>query len=229
MNKVSCITVTRNRVPHLKKCIKYFKEQTHKDKELIIVYYSSDKETESFLKENRNSFIDNNIYFYKFVEQEGLYLGAIRNFAISKSQGDWICIWDDDDYYDEKRIKNQLKFCLKEKIDACTLRSILIYSNKYQELKLTFERQEMGWEGSLLCKKNSMPKYVNKAKGEDTPVLERLYNEHKLLSYFDPELYVYIFHDQNVSGNVHKERIFDSSMSLDINKIREFKKKLDWI
>tara|TARA_Y100000389_G_scaffold62710_1_gene58809 strand:+ start:4345 stop:5034 length:690 start_codon:yes stop_codon:yes gene_type:complete len=229
MNKVSCITVTRNRVPHLKKCIKYFNEQTHKDKELIIVYYSSDKETESYLKENRNSFIDNNIYFYKFVEQEGLYLGAIRNFAISKSQGDWICIWDDDDYYDEKRIKNQLKFCLKEKIDACTLRSILIYSNKYQELKLTFERQEMGWEGSLLCKKNSMPKYVNKSKGEDTPVLERLYNEHKLLSYFDPELYVYIFHDQNVSGNVHKERIFDSSMSLDANKIREFKKKLDWI
>lgn len=229
MNKVSCITVTRNRIPHLKKCVKYFTEQTHKDKELIIVYYSGDKETESYLKENRNSFIKNNIYFYKFIEQEGLYLGAIRNFAISKSQGNWICIWDDDDYYDKNRIKNQLKFCLQENIDANTLRSILIYSNKYQELKLTFERQEMGWEGSLLCKKNSMPKYVNKSKGEDTPVLERLYNEHKLLTYFDPELYVYIFHDQNVSGNVHKERIFDSSMSLDINKIREFKKKLDWI
>jgi len=109
------------------------------------------------------------------------------------------------------------------------LRSILIYSNKYQELKLTFERQEMGWEGSLLCRKNSMPKYVNKAKGEDTPVLERLHSEDKLLTQFDPELYVYIFHDQNVSGNVHKERIFDSSLSLDVNKIREFKKKLDWI
>jgi len=229
MNKVSCITVTRNRVPHLKNCVKYFTEQTHKDKELIIVYYSNDKETESYLKKNEKVFEKNNIYFYKFIEQEGLYLGAIRNFAISKSQGDWICIWDDDDYYDEKRIKNQLKFCLKESIDACTLRAILIYSNKYQELKLTFERQEIGWEGSLLCKKNSMPKYVNKSKGEDTPVLERLYNEHKLLTYFEPDLYVYIFHDHNVSGSVHKERLFQNSLELGGNKVREFKKKLDWI
>ena len=181
------------------------------------------------MKQNKKVFEKNNIYFHKFVEQEGLYLGAIRNFAISKSQGNWICIWDDDDYYDKNRIKNQLKFCLQENVDASTLRSILIYSNKYQELRLTFERQEMGWEGSLLCKKSSMPKYVNKSKGEDTPVLERLYNEDKLLTQFDPELYVYIFHDQNVSGSVHKERIFESSLELGIRKVRDFKKKLDWI
>ena len=229
MNKVSCITVTKDRVSYLKKSIDYFINQTHEDKELIVVYYSNDKETESFLKHNRNSFIENNIYFYKFVEENGLYLGSVRNFAISKATGNWICIWDDDDYYDTKRIKNQLKFCLEKNIDACTLSSIMIYSNKYQELKISFERLELGWEGSLLCKKDTMPKYTNKAKGEDTPVLEKLIDENKLLTLFDPELYVYIFHDQNVSGGVHKERIFENSYVMNIKKIREFKKKLDWI
>ena len=229
MNKVSCITVTKNRVSYLKKSIDYFIGQSHKDKELIIVYYNSDKETESFLKHNKNEFEKNNIYFYKFVDDAGMSLGAIRNFAVSKATGNWICIWDDDDYYDVKRIKNQLKFCLEKNIEACTLSSIMIYSNKYQELKTSFERMDLGWEGSLICKKNSMPKYINKSKGEDTPVLERLIKENKLLTLFDPELYVYIFHDQNTSGDVHKERIFDTGIVLDIKKIREFKKKLDWI
>ena len=45
MNKVSCITVTKNRVPLLKKCIEFFLTQTHQDKELIIVYYNTDLET----------------------------------------------------------------------------------------------------------------------------------------------------------------------------------------
>ena len=77
--------------------------------------------------------------------------------------------------------------------------------------------------------KSSMPKYINKAKGEDTPVLERLIKENKLLTMIDPEMYVYIFHDQNVSGSMHKERIFDNSLEIDMITVREFKKKLDWI
>jgi glycosyltransferase involved in cell wall biosynthesis len=139
MEKVSCITVTRDRVPLLKKCIKHFKEQTYQNKELIIVYYNTDDETKQFLLDNQEDLNNHNVFFYMFVEDEGLYLGAIRNIATSKATGEWLCIWDDDDWYANDRIESQLNFCLDNELDSSSLRSILIYSNKYQELKLSFE------------------------------------------------------------------------------------------
>jgi len=228
MNKVSCVTVTRNRVDLLKKCIEYFNYQTHEEKELIIVYYNTDIETKKFLDNNKDSLNEQNIFFHMFVEDIGLYLGAIRNYAIQKASGDWICIWDDDDWYSNDRIEKQLNFCLVNNLIATSLRSILIYSNKYQDLKLSFERSE-GWEGSLFVKKEHIPRYRNLAKGEDTPVLLDLVYNHEYMTQFEPDLYVYIFHDQNISGNRHKQTILDNSYELDIKKQRTFKQKLDWI
>ena len=228
MNKVSCITVTRDRLEYLKKSIEHFAKQTHENKEHIIVYYNTDKETEEFLLENKKYLNDNNVFFYKFVEDEGQFLGAVRNFSISKATGDWVIIWDDDDWYDEKRIEKQLEFCLEQERDACTLKSLIIFSNKFQEMKVSFERVN-GWEGSLLCRKEHMPRYKNAKSGEDTPVLTKLSEKYKLCTLFDPELYVYIFHDENTSSGRHKQDIFDNSYKLDIKKTRELKKKLDWI
>ena len=228
MDKVSCITVTRDRVSLLKTCISHFKKQTYDNKELIIVYYNTDKETELFLKENKDELNKDNVFFYMFVEDEGLFLGATRNFAVSKATGNWVMVWDDDDWYSENRIEKQLKFCIENDLDACTLKSILIFSNKYQKLKVSFERYE-GWEGSLICRKDSMPKYKNLKVGEDTPVLQKLIDDNVMTTLFDPDLYVYIFHDANTSGNRHKQEIFDNSHELNIRKTREIKEKLDWI
>jgi glycosyltransferase involved in cell wall biosynthesis len=228
MNKVSCITVTKNRVQHLKKCIVYFMGQTHEDKELIIVYYNTDKDTEDYLIENKQELNNNNIHFYKFVEDEGLYLGAIRNFAINKATGDWLCIWDDDDYYSEHRIKEQLDFCLEQNLIGCTLRSILLYSSKLAAFKLTFERPE-GWEGSLFVRRSKMRKYKNLKKGEDTPVVMYLIENGNFDTLFNPDLYVYMFHDANTSGNIHKETLLENSFELNIKKQRELHNKLHWL
>jgi hypothetical protein len=74
-----------------------------------------------------------------------------------------------------------------------------------------------------------MPKYKNLRTGEDTPVVKHLLENNSYKTQFNPELYVYIFHDSNISGTRHKQNIFDESYKLDIKKIREFKQKLDWI
>ncbi len=132
------------------------------------------------------------------------------------------------DGYANEKIEKQLKVCLDHNLDASTLRSLMIYSNKYQELKLSFEREE-GWEGSLLAKRNLMPKYKNLKAGEDTPVLDALKNSCEYATQFEPELYCYIFHDSNTSGDRHKEELLENSYDLNMKKIREFKQKLGWI
>lgn len=228
MEKVSCLTITNNRLKLLKKSIQHFLNQTYKNRELIIVYYNTDENTKKWLITNKEYLNSNNIFFYMFVVDDGLHLGAIRNYGIKKTKGDWICIWDDDDWFSPFRIEKQMIFCQENKLDACTLRSIMIYSDKYQELKLSYERSD-GWEGSLLVKKLIIPKYHNAKKGEDTPVVMKLISDYKFLTLFDPELYVYIFHDKNISGSRHKQKILDASLELDIKKQREFKNKIGWI
>lgn len=222
MNRVSCITVTKNRVHFLKNCIEYFINQTHDDKELVIVYYNTDQETHEYLKEHHDYLMENDVYYYKFIEDEGMHLGAVRNFAISNAKGDWLCIWDDDDYYSPKRIENQLQFCLEKDMSACTLSSIMIFSEKYQEVKISFHRA-IGWEGSLFIRKEEMPRYRNLAKGEDTPILYDIFHIGIAETLFDPELYVYRLHDNNTSGSRHIQQLYDTSLTLDANKNREFK------
>jgi len=228
MNKISCITITKNRVEHLVKCINYFIAQTHENKELIIVYYNTDTHTEKYLKAQKERLDENNIKIFKFIEDDGMYLGAIRNYAIMNATGDWICIWDDDDYFAENRIESQLNYCLEYDLEATALRSLIIFSDKYQEIKLSYERLE-GWEGSLFVKREIMPRYKNLNKGEDTPVLLTLISDYNYKTQFEPELYIYIFHDSNISGNRHKQNILNNSYKLDIKKIRELKQKLNWL
>jgi glycosyltransferase involved in cell wall biosynthesis len=228
MNKVSCITVTKNRVSHLKKCIQYFINQTHEDKELIIVYYNVDKKTEKYLNDNSVFLTKNNVKYFKFIEDEGLHLGTIRNFAITKSTGKWLCIWDDDDYYSNVRIENQLNECISKDLIGCSLERIMIYNKSKKEIKLSFKRQE-GWEGSIFVMKDYMPKYRNIPKGEDTPVLHELIESSNFITLLEPDLYGYIFHENNISGDSHKENILRNSYDVDIRMVSKYKLKLDWL
>ena len=228
MNNISCITVTRDRINHLSNCINLFIKQSYQDKELIIVYYNTDKSTEKYLKAQHDRLVENNIKYYKFIEDDGMYLGAVRNFAISKAQGEYICVWDDDDFHAPDRLEKQHQFCIDNELIGCTLRCLLIYSHKYRQFKLSFER-DSGWEGSLLVKKEFMPRYKNLKSGEDTPVIDKLTINPNFKTLFNPDLYVYIFHDNNISGGRHKEEILGNSFDLNIEKSRELYDKIYWL
>lgn len=225
-NRVSAITVTRNRVKFLQKSIEYFINQTYDNKEMLIMYYDDDDETKNYLlsldKTWRN---DNNIRIFKHIPMEGIYLGSLRNFLIEQSTGEYIIIWDDDDYHAPERIEFQLEEILKDDLVACTLKSLLIFSETRQEVKLSFERIE-GWEGTLMCLKDKMPLYMNLQRYEDTPVLENLFLNQKAKSVHNPDLYVYYLHSNNISTEYHKEELFFNSYELTGAKNFEIKTKI---
>ena len=228
MDKISCITITKNRVHYLKKCISYYLYQTHENKELVIIYYNTDPDTEKFLFDNEEEFTKQNIKFFKFIEDDAIKLGSVRNLATTKATGDWLAVWDDDDWNCETRLEKQLEFCKDNNMIGCTLRSVVIYSCVYRKFLLTFERYE-GWECTLFVRRDKMLKYKNLATGEDTPLVQELLESPTFKTMFNPDLYVYIFHKENVSGVRHKQNILDASYDLGVEKTRMLNEKLNLI
>lgn len=215
---VSCITVTKNRVDFLKKSISHYINQTYNDKELIIGYYLSDLDTKDYLENLPFNFTnENNINFYPLTDQT---TGSARNHIIQKASGEYLCIWDDDDYYHPNRIQEQLTYLKSSNRLATALVSILVYSTKREEVRLGFERIT-GWEGSLLLHKSIFTNYEDLTTGEDTPLLIHLDNQKQLALQFNPDLYIYILHDSNTSSVRHLENIFDYSFKLSPKKNRE--------
>ena len=228
-NKVSVITVTKNRCNFLKTSIKYYLEQTHTNKEMLILYYSDDLETSDYLKSLNEVFTSsNNIRVFKHIVTTGTYLGSLRNYLVEKATGKYIIIWDDDDYHHPDRIKLQLEKCVDSGLPACTLRSLLVFSESRQEVRLSFERIE-GWEGTLICKRSDMPMYRNIDRYEDTPVIDSLYLTEKLITLHNPDLYVYYLHDNNISTSLHKEELYNNSLELNGSKNYKIKKLIGFI
>lgn len=93
---ISCITITKNRPKLLAQSIELFKLQSFSDKEMIVIYYSNDLDTIKLIDNYKDEL---NINFFEYDINLNYTLGDIRNYAISKTNGEYICVWDDDDIF----------------------------------------------------------------------------------------------------------------------------------
>ena len=90
--KISIITVVKNGMPHLKDCIKSFKNQSYSAKELIIVYSKSNDGTEKYIKK-----LNGNIKIFKDEKYKNKF-GPL-NIGIKKATGKIIGLLHSDDFY----------------------------------------------------------------------------------------------------------------------------------
>jgi glycosyltransferase involved in cell wall biosynthesis len=211
---ISCLTVTNNRYKLLLKSIDMFNKQTFEKKEMIIVYYSTDKDT---IDNVVNKIKQDNIHFHIYDPKDNLTLGEIRNYSVEKANGDYICIWDDDDIFHPERL--QAQFDNLKGYNTCTLAREIKYEIFFDKITITPFR-EKGWENSLLCKKEFMTKYGKLNLGEDTEMLEKLENVNVI---DQPHLYTYIFHGMNTISKIHFDKIGISRLRPGLEKsMRKF-------
>ena len=85
--KISCITLTYGRVPHLNECLESFLRQTHPDRELIILNTCPQQTLQGEFP---------NVRIVNLTERPR-NLGHARNLAIEQCTGEIICLLDDDD------------------------------------------------------------------------------------------------------------------------------------
>lgn len=204
---ISCICITQKRVPQLARTIMCFLNQTHTHKELVILFEAKDTETGKYAIEGPYA-KHPLIKWLRVNKPEDMYLGQLRNYAIERATGKFICQWDDDDWYHPEKLSFQLTELIENKTLANVLGYEIIYDAVARNSYLSCLRY---WEGTLLCYRElalSNP-YPNLKRGEDTPVIKALLDKRAIhLSRLITPLYIYTYHGSNTWDYNHFSGFF---------------------
>lgn len=211
---ISCICVTDNRPVLLKRAISCFEAQNYPNKELVISYPKKDLRTKTLIENIPQS---GELNILKLEREDEESVGNARNLAIAKCRGDYICVWDDDDWYHSSRLSFQFNSMqtVGKGYNASILTRVLLFDNTKRKAYMSFP---YSWENSLLCRKEIIlqNQYAHRNKGEDTHIIKFL-DAKKFLYHIDdaPFLYIYIYHGQNTWDYKHYEYLINKSELLD--------------
>ncbi|NQX37633.1 Glycosyl transferase family 2 [Pedobacter steynii] len=214
---ISCICITSNRPLLMQRAIACFDSQDYPMKELVISYPENDLLTKGVLDQIQDL---SNIKMVRIERSENEKLGVARNYAISAANGEFVCVWDDDDWHHPNRLSQQYSVIENGPFKASILMNILMYDSVDKE---TYYSGYRDWEGTLLCEKETMLKtrYLELERGEDTSVVYFLSSRNVLFRIIEmAHLYVYIYHGSNTWGEGHFNSYFLQSKLLeeDINQ-----------
>lgn len=103
--KISCLLVTRDRLPLVKRAIRSYADQTWPNRELLVVTDGTPRYVQAI-----ESFVAaGGIANVRFVipERDDLPLGALRNLSMREARGEILCQYDDDDASHPERLATQ--------------------------------------------------------------------------------------------------------------------------
>lgn len=193
---VSCIMPTANREKFIQLAIEHFLKQDYPNKELIIID-DGKKSIKSLVPENPR------IHYYYYNKPIGS-IGLKRNCACSKSNGEIIVHFDDDDWYAPDWISAGVHFLSQSGAGICGIQHIHYYTaitNKF----LTVIRQyagannPMNWAagGTIAYRKSVWDKYhfIDSQIDEDDDFIKN--SGAKLYVHDHIDGYVCILHPHN--------------------------------
>jgi len=109
-NMISVIMTTKNGSPTIETAIKSIQSQTEKDFEIIVISDASTDDTEEKVKKMAEQ--DSRIKLISLSENVGP--GKARTLAIEKSQGEFIAVLDDDDFWiSSEKLGTQKNFLME--------------------------------------------------------------------------------------------------------------------
>ncbi|WP_090558543.1 glycosyltransferase family A protein [Pedobacter hartonius] len=208
---ISCLCVTHQKPHLLARAIACFLSQSYPLKQLVLVYEDTDLATSLYVEELKA------VADIKLIRANSANikktLGELRNIAVLEADGEYVCQWDDDDWYHCDRVFCQLQALQQSGKPASILERWLIFNEV--ENKIYYSHKRL-WEGSIMCRKDIflLRTYSAVSKGEDTAIIDFL-NDHDYLSVLDaPHLYVYVYHSRNTWAIDHFEKIFEASTEM---------------
>ena len=211
---VSCLCVTRDKPAMLKRAVDCFRTQRYPNKQLVVVYETDDRPTEELIRAEIRAEEPIRIVPVSAVPDKKT-LGELRNLSIAAADGEYVCQWDDDDWYDPERLSVQMERMRSAGKEACLLSRWVVFDATTGRAYLSNRRL---WEGSILCRQEIMLEnpYPFVSKGEDTTVIRQLYDRNMLEIIDDePEIYIYVYHGGNTWEKAHFQQIFDFGTPLD--------------
>ncbi|NQV74327.1 glycosyltransferase family 2 protein [bacterium] len=208
---ISCLVVTGNRPALLKRAILCYNNQTHKDKELVVV---DDGETD--LTEVLAAVPSSELKYLKLEPDPARTLGELRNVSLDFASGAYMAQWDDDDWYHPDRLRLQFE-ALQKGFDACCLAATLMHVDgpEMDDHPYVGELPD-GVPGTIMHVANATHRYPKERKGEDSFYLKFwMEGSYTKLPLEYSHLFIRCFHGHNTWGENHfTRRIRNSPLSL---------------
>jgi glycosyltransferase involved in cell wall biosynthesis len=218
LSLISCICVTRKKPALLKRAIECFLAQSYPNKEMIILYEDDDDATEELLGQGFPP--ETGIRLLRVAAYPKMTLGELRNVAIKIARGEFVCQWDDDDWFHSCRLERQYVKLFSEGRHGSILTQWLVFDHTTTTAYISNVRL---WEGSILCRKSVLQQkaYEDKPLGEDTATIEYLASRDSLYFLEEvPGLYIYVYHGGNSWDYEHWKDIFLSSTAMSVEDSR---------
>jgi Glycosyl transferase family 2 len=207
---VTCLCVTRGRVPMLRRAIQCYLNQTYPDRELVVVYESDDTATRQLLADLR----DSSIYPIEVPAVPRLKLGSLRNIARQAGTGRYVAQWDDDDWYSPERLAEQMRAIRETRKPGCLLARWTMYECESKHAYISNVRP---WEGSIVVERAFLSPYPDVSRSEDTAVVGELMRRCQLTMLDRPELYVYTHHGANTWDRQHWEQFRSQPLGKEVD------------
>jgi glycosyltransferase involved in cell wall biosynthesis len=212
---VSCSMVTRpspERLVHVKRSINYYLQQTHANRELVIVLDEGPEPDKIAIEEHVAGLERGDL---RVVRADGApTLGRLRNLAIEAARGEVVAVWDDDDIHNPRRLALQVAALQDSGAIATFLSEALHLFCATREVYWTNYKntEQKCLPGTGLFKRSVLARYpesgASSQRGEDTSFCLRLLAEGAVHFMDDSaQLYTYVSHGRNTSGNQHHQML----------------------
>ncbi len=208
---ISCLMITQaSRLALARLAIADFAAQTHAERELIVLH---DNDNAFHAELAALAAAAPSAPIRVLPQAPGQTIGALRNAAVVAAAGDYVCQWDDDDRYHPERLSVQWR-ALRE-ADAA-------FAFLTDQLHWFPERAELYWDdwnreayplnvvqGTLLGRRERMPRYAELARGEDTDVLLKILRQGERIARVRDAGWcsVYVYHGANTFNYAHHAAI----------------------
>jgi glycosyltransferase involved in cell wall biosynthesis len=188
---VSVITPTK-KTKYMKNLFDNYQNQSYPNKELIIILNSNQLNIDEWLAYSENY---QNVRIYQL--DDSVSLGACLNYAIEKSNGDFIAKLDDDDYYGPEYLFDMLTHFMYTNAHVIVKHCVFIYFEDSTELYVSwpnaFLYMDWGFGGTQVIKREVFQKvrYMEINVHEDLYFLNECQKVGFSLFSADPFNYVY--------------------------------------
>jgi hypothetical protein len=196
---VSCIMPSRGHIFPARYAIECFQRQDYPKRELVVTCARPDSEIERYV----GRLGDPRIRFFPSPADQTI--GEMRNFAISKCEGDLISVWDDDDLSGPRRLSILFAALHATRTRATFLSRLILWSPAVSRMAVSERRL---WEGTMLAERSALPGYESLDKGEDTNLALEMVKQVNVALVDHPASYCYVLHGRNVSGARHFAGMF---------------------
>jgi glycosyltransferase involved in cell wall biosynthesis len=235
---VSCVMVTLDRLALAKRAIRSYADQSHPNRELVIVTDGTPRYREALERHVEAAGVPG----VRFVCPEpGGTLGALRNRSFAEARGDVVCQWDDDDCSHPDRLRVQL-----DDMRARGARASFMTDH----LHLVADQRMLCWvdwtlgggegtsrlfPGTLMMFADPRFRYPESGpyarQGEDSVLLEQIHAAVPVAHLSGAgHLYLYEYHGRNTFSRAHHLNLanYGTSTSYLLERARELREALDY-